>query len=125
MSNFLPFFVNTASRELTVCDDVVRADGEAVVGRIASFGLAVRPFEADAEAVEALHQRGGRPRTRGRLLDDAAARVTASDAPCGAARRRLHRHHSLCSLYQNSSRSRRFSVPGRSISIASHSARAA
>ena len=49
--------------------DVIRADGERVVGRIAAATGSVRSFEADAETIEADHERGGWLRPRRHLLD--------------------------------------------------------
>ena len=51
--------------------DVIGADGERVVGRVAQRGRALRPLEADAEPVEARDERRRRPRARLRLFDGA------------------------------------------------------
>jgi hypothetical protein len=50
-------------------DDVVRADGEAVVGRVAQRRGALRACEAFAEPVEAVDERGGLTIARRGLLD--------------------------------------------------------
>src|SRR6185436_16296080 len=50
-------------------NDVIRADGERVVGRISDGRRALRSGEADAEAVEARHDFEPALRAHGGLLD--------------------------------------------------------
>jgi hypothetical protein len=58
---------------------VVGADGEAVVGWIAKRRAALRTVEADAKAIEALDEGGGRARAWRGLLDADVRRLRCNE----------------------------------------------